>query len=259
MDEDRRRGAPEGNHNALKHGRYSAAAKAARMKERARLMQRLAATLKLKNAPALQRLIDARQPAADGPGLERALPNKRINSPPRGAPKRNRNALKTGRKSLILQEFLYDRSVMLAGLEAVPGDAARAIASPKQQTTSEPGARSPKGGAPKGNRNALKTGRYTAENKANKRRVVALIKRAHVVIADVDKRLPRRKPGPKPAPRRDAESPCEVPMQPLRGFRHRGAKSLADKVLPLDGSLESAKSERTGGWNRRRPSGGGQA
>ncbi|HEY4114822.1 MAG TPA: hypothetical protein VGM17_12270 [Rhizomicrobium sp.] len=65
------------------------------------------------------------------------------------------------------------------------------------QTTPTSGAYNPKGGAPKGNRNALKTGRYTAENKALKRKVAALIKRAHVAMAEVEKRLPKRKPGPK--------------------------------------------------------------
>jgi hypothetical protein len=54
-----------------------------------------------------------------------------------------------------------------------------------------------RGGQP-GNRNALRSGRYTAENKAKHRYVNQLIKRAHVAIAEVEKRLPKRKPGPKP-------------------------------------------------------------
>lgn len=58
-----------------------------------------------------------------------------------------------------------------------------------------------RGGQP-GNRNALKSGRYTARNKANHRHVNALIKRAHIAIAEVEKRLPKRKPGPKPGARR---------------------------------------------------------
>ena len=53
-------------------------------------------------------------------------------------------------------------------------------------------------GAPKGNKNALKSGRYTTERKALRRRIAALIRRAHIAVAEVDKRLPRRKPGPKP-------------------------------------------------------------
>lgn len=52
-------------------------------------------------------------------------------------------------------------------------------------------------GAPKGNKNALKTGRYTAEKQAARKQIARLIKRAHVAMAEVEKRLPRRKPGPK--------------------------------------------------------------
>ena len=58
-----------------------------------------------------------------------------------------------------------------------------------------------RGGQP-GNRNAWKSGRYSAENKAKHRYVNALIKRASVAVAEVEKRLPKRKPGPKPASRR---------------------------------------------------------
>lgn len=53
-------------------------------------------------------------------------------------------------------------------------------------------------GAPKGNKNALKTGRHTTEKKALRRQMAKLIKRAHVAMAEVEKCLPRRKPGPKP-------------------------------------------------------------
>ena len=52
-------------------------------------------------------------------------------------------------------------------------------------------------GAPKGNKNALKSGRYTTDKKALRRQMARLIKRAHVAMAEVEKRLPRRKPGPK--------------------------------------------------------------
>jgi len=44
----------------------------------------------------------------------------------------------------------------------------------------------PKGGAPKGNRNALKSGRYTAEKQAVRRQVAALVRRANAAIALVD-------------------------------------------------------------------------
>jgi hypothetical protein len=53
-----------------------------------------------------------------------------------------------------------------------------------------------RGGQP-GNKNALKTGRYTAEKQAARKQIARLIKRAHVAMAEVEKRLPRRKPGPK--------------------------------------------------------------
>jgi hypothetical protein len=51
----------------------------------------------------------------------------------------------------------------------------------------------PKGGAPKGNRNALKSGRYTAEKRAMRRRIAGLIRRAHGAIAMVDESLRARR------------------------------------------------------------------
>ena len=56
----------------------------------------------------------------------------------------------------------------------------------------------PKIGAPKRNRNALKGGFHTDEARALRRQIAAVLKRANVAVAEVQKRLPRRKPGPKP-------------------------------------------------------------
>lgn len=44
----------------------------------------------------------------------------------------------------------------------------------------------PKGGAPIGNHNALKSGRYTAEKQAVRRQIAALVRRANAAIAMVD-------------------------------------------------------------------------
>jgi hypothetical protein len=82
-----------------------------------------------------------------------------------------------------------------------------------------------RGGQP-GNKNALKTGRYTADKRALRRQMAKLVKRAHVAMAEVEKRLPRRKPGPKGGAR--------IPSQ--------GGKIVGRQALPLDGSPESAKS-----------------
>jgi hypothetical protein len=54
----------------------------------------------------------------------------------------------------------------------------------------------PKGGAPRGNRNALKSGRYTAEKQAIRRRIAGLIRRANAAIAMVDASLRARRRAP---------------------------------------------------------------
>ena len=53
----------------------------------------------------------------------------------------------------------------------------------------------PKGGAPRGNRNALKTGRHTADKRALRRQLAAFIRTALAVAAMVDARIERQKDG----------------------------------------------------------------
>jgi len=65
-----------------------------------------------------------------------------------------------------------------------------------------------KRGGQKGNRNALKTGRYTADKVAARRQCAAVIKVARVAVAEVYKSLPKAKPGPKPGSRRAKQSAC---------------------------------------------------
>ncbi|HEX3945055.1 MAG TPA: hypothetical protein VHW69_13295 [Rhizomicrobium sp.] len=53
----------------------------------------------------------------------------------------------------------------------------------------------PKGGAPRGNRNALKTGRYTADKQALRRQIAAFIRNALAVAAMSDARVTGRGQG----------------------------------------------------------------
>jgi len=104
----RRRGAPEGNRNAWKHGGRSAAAKAAREAARARIAASLPSpgavlpSLAFANS-AYARLRGVSEPA--GEGGARFSGNKTNNSlaregtRKRGAPKGNKNALKHGMDS----------------------------------------------------------------------------------------------------------------------------------------------------------------
>lgn len=47
----------------------------------------------------------------------------------------------------------------------------------------------PRGGAPRGNRNALKTGRYTADKRLLRRQLAAFMRNALAVAAMVDARV----------------------------------------------------------------------
>ena len=51
----------------------------------------------------------------------------------------------------------------------------------------------PKGGAPQGNRNALKTGRYTADKQALRRQLAAFVRNALTVAAMSDARVSERR------------------------------------------------------------------
>ncbi len=52
---------------------------------------------------------------------------------------------------------------------------------------------SPRGGAPRGNRNALKTGRYTADKQALRRQIATFLARANAIVAMVEARVNERK------------------------------------------------------------------
>jgi hypothetical protein len=71
-------------------------------------------------------------------------------------------------------------------------------------------------GGQKGNHNALKTGRHTAKRRALKKQISDLIKRANVAVAEVENRLPRRKPGPNLASKRPPRAKSGTPLPPSR-------------------------------------------
>ena len=131
-------------------------------------------------------------------------------------------------------------------------------------------------GAPKGNKNALKTGRYTTEKKALRRRIAAL-------ISGPISPWPRSTsacPGASLAEARDEDqghrretaanemiiclSPqvenlgCGLCVTQAREIRHRLQKSLADQAVPLDPNGESHKLCMPSGGTGGPPSGGGQ-
>src|SRR5437773_6104907 len=89
-------------------------------------------------------------------------------------------------------------------IELIEGTSRR-ITWRKMKTTPKPGTYNPKGGAPKGNRNAVKGGFHTAANRELRRRIAAVLKQAHVAVAEVRRRLPKRKPGPKPGGKRGSK------------------------------------------------------
>ena len=53
----------------------------------------------------------------------------------------------------------------------------------------------PKGGAPRGNRNALKTGRYTQEKRELRRQLHVFMRDVHALLAIVDARVGAVKSG----------------------------------------------------------------
>jgi len=61
----------------------------------------------------------------------------------------------------------------------------------------------PKGGGRPGNQNAVKTGAHSVENRALRKRIAALVRQTNVAVAEIERKLPRRKPGPKPGSRRE--------------------------------------------------------
>src|SRR6266513_2365609 len=87
----RRRGAPAGNRNALRHGRYSAAAREARAAHRSAILCDLAVGQKIF--------------AADKRNNSVAQQTKVQTGRKRGAPKGNGNALKHGGRSAEMQAF----------------------------------------------------------------------------------------------------------------------------------------------------------
>src|SRR5437762_2980802 len=119
----RPRGAPIGNRNALRHGRYSAAAREARTARRHAILSGIASRKEIFSTDKRNNS-RSRFPAADarrceeifgtdkrnnsGAGdAQRSLPRKR------GAPKGNRNALKHGLRSSEMQAFRAERRTFI--------------------------------------------------------------------------------------------------------------------------------------------------